>query len=63
MLLHQYYGTEESYPERKAYVFKEGDGYVVMMIADKTIMEERQIIGHSETYAETCAENWVLGVI
>lgn len=58
MLLHQYYGTEKSYPERKAYVLKEGDDYVVMMIADKTIIEERKITGHSEAYAETCAENW-----
>ncbi len=28
-----------------------------------TIVEERNIQGHSEVYAENCAENWVLGVI
>jgi hypothetical protein len=33
------------------------------MIADKAIIEDRKITGHSEQYAEDCAENWVLGVI
>jgi hypothetical protein len=44
-------------------VFKEKDGFVVLMLEDKTIYEERTITGHSEVYAENCAENWVLGVI
>ena len=30
---------------------------------DKTIYNQRTITGHSEVYAENCAENWVLGVI
>jgi hypothetical protein len=30
---------------------------------DGAIIEERNITGHSEVYAENCAENWVLGVI
>ncbi len=49
--------------EGKAVVCKEDDGYRVVMIADKAIIEERKITGHSEQDAEGCAENWVLGVI
>jgi hypothetical protein len=41
---------------------KEKDGYLILMLEDKTICEERTITGHSEVYAENCAENWVLGV-
>ena len=63
MLLHEFYGTPDNYPERKALVFKDDDGYSVLMIADAAIIEERTITGHSEVYAENCAENWVLGVI
>jgi hypothetical protein len=33
------------------------------MMQDGAIIEERNIQGHSEVYAENCAENWVLGVI
>ena len=76
MLLHEFYGQGD-YQDRKAMVFKEKDGYViiksmackekdgyvVIMLEDKAICEERTITGHSEVYAENCAENWVLGVI
>jgi hypothetical protein len=49
---------------RKATVFVEPDGsYTVYMMQDGAIVEERNITGHSEQYAEDCAENWVLGVI
>jgi len=68
MLLHEFYSDDDcsrgdlSY--RKACVFKEPDGsYTVTMIQDAAIIEERNIQGHSEQYAEDCAENWVLGVI
>jgi hypothetical protein len=33
------------------------------MMQDGAIIEERNIKGHTEQYAEDCAENWVLGVI
>jgi hypothetical protein len=33
------------------------------MIQDEAIVEERVLTGHSEQYAEDCAENWVIGVI
>tara|TARA_R110000787_G_scaffold40075_3_gene99902 strand:- start:456 stop:665 length:210 start_codon:yes stop_codon:yes gene_type:complete len=68
MLLHEFYSDDDcsrgdlSY--RKALVFKEPDGsYTVTMVQDAAIIEERNIQGHSEQYAEDCAENWVLGVI
>ena len=68
MLLHEFYSDDDcsrgdaSY--RKALVFKEPDGsYTITMVQDAAIIEERNIQGHSEQYAEDCAENWVLGVI
>lgn len=61
MLLHEFYGQGD-YQDRKSMVFKEKDGYLILMLEDKTICEERTITGHSEVYAENCAENWVLGV-
>jgi hypothetical protein len=33
------------------------------MFEDQIWKEDRLIKGHSEIYAENCAENWVLGVI
>ena len=63
MLIHEFYGQGD-YQDRKAMVFKEKDGYLILMLEDKAICEERKIrYGHSEVYAENCAENWVLGVI
>ena len=62
MLLHEFYGRGD-YQDRKAMVFKEKDGFVILMLEDKTIYEDRTITGHSGVYAENCAENWVLGVI
>ena len=62
MLLHQFYGTDK-YSNRKAVVFKDDIGFLVYLIQDSAIIEERTISEHSEQYAEDCAENWVLGVI
>jgi hypothetical protein len=68
MLLHEFYSDADCSrgdgAYRKASVFKETDGsYTVIMIQDAAIVEERNITGHSQQYAEDCAENWVLGVI
>lgn len=67
-LLHEFYSEDDcsrglaSY--RKAAVFREKDGsFTVYMMQDGAIIEERNIKGHIEQYAEDCAENWVLGVI
>ena len=63
MELHIFYGTDQ-YKNRKAHVFIEEDGsYTVNMISDSAIIEDRNIKGHSEQYAEDCAENLVLGII
>ena len=62
MLTDEFFG-EGDYKGRKAIVFKDGDDYLVYMIQDATITEERRITGHSKRYAEDCAENWVLGVM
>lgn len=62
MNISTHYGTHQ-YAGRKAHVVKEGDKYVVIMIQDAAIIEEREITGHTQQYAEDAAENWVLGVI
>ena len=60
--LHTFWGTDK-YSDRKAYVFEEPTGFSVVMIKGETVIEDRLIEGHSERYAEDCAENCVLGVI
>ena len=49
---------------RWAQVYRTNEGnYSVIMFEDQIWKEDRLIRGHSEVYAENCAENWVLGVI
>ena len=63
MLLHEFFGSDKL-SNRKALVFRNQDeSYTVVMIQDEAIVEERVLTGHSEQYAEDCAENWVIGVI
>ena len=68
-LLHEYYGEPE-YPDRQAKVFKNNDWYEVEFIEKEEIMQTRRMITnegliseviHSESYAESAAENWVMG--
>ena len=61
-IYHEYYGDGE-YDGRKAIIFKNDNTYGVVMIDDGKIIEERLLKGHSERYAEDCAENFVVGVI
>ena len=61
-IYHEYYGDGE-YDNRKAVIFKNDNTYGVVMIKDGKIIEERLLKGHSERYAEDCAENFVIGVI
>jgi len=68
MLLHEFYSDEDCSrgvgAYRKATVFAEPDGsYTVYMMQDGAIVEERNIQGHSEVYAENCSDNCLLGVI
>ena len=62
MNISTFYGTHQ-YAGRKSHVCKEGNTYVVTMIQDAAIVEEREITGHTQQYAEDLAENWVLGII
>ena len=66
MLLHEFYSDEDcsrgdiSY--RKSCVFKESDGsYTIMLIQDGAIVEELNLLGRSQQYAEYTAEDWVIG--
>ena len=61
-IYHEYYG-DNAYDKRKAVIFKNDNTYGVVMIKDGKIIEERLLKGHSEEYAEDCAENFVVGVI
>ena len=61
-IYHEYYG-DNAYEKRTAVVFRKNDSYGVVMIDDGKIIEERLLKGHSEEYAEDCAENFVVGVI
>ena len=48
---------------RWAQVLKTNEGnYLVRMYDNQVWQEDRLIKGHSERYAEDCAENYVLGV-
>lgn len=62
MIISTHYGTNE-HAGRKAHVISEDGKHVVIMINDAAIIEEREITGHTQQYAEDAAENWVLGVI
>jgi hypothetical protein len=44
-------------------VFKEPDGsYTIVLIQDGAIVEELNLLGRSQQYAEDTAEDWVIGV-
>ena len=48
---------------RWAQVYKTNEGnYLVRMFDNQIWQEDSLIKGHSERYAEDCAENYVLGV-
>jgi hypothetical protein len=62
MLLHEFYSDEDCSRGRKSCVFKEPDGsYTIVLIQDGAIVEELNLLGHSEQYAEDTAEDWVIG--
>ena len=48
---------------RIAKIHREDDAFVVYMFEDNVLKECRPLIGHSELYAESCAENWIMGII
>jgi|TARA_B110000977_G_scaffold40698_1_gene54745 hypothetical protein len=48
--------------ERKAEVFKTVKGFEVELYEKDDWSATRKVHGHSETYAENTAENWVQGI-
>lgn len=48
---------------RRAAIFETGDGYEVHMHEGSSLKHTQPIKGHTQQYAEDCAENWVLHVI
>ena len=49
--------------ERTARVFEGYEGYFVELYVKDKLIETRNVFGHSETYAENVAENWVDEII
>ena len=47
---------------RWAQVYKVGDDYVVQCFINQIYEGSKTIRGHSEQYAEDCAENFVFGI-
>ena len=70
--LSTYFGDGE-YADRvaKTYLVKKGNYYEVDFIFNKIVIETRvmktekgdAVYFHNETYADSCAENYVMGVI
>lgn len=47
---------------REAHVRKDSNGFYVDLLIDGIVQERRVFYGYSESYAESCAENFVLGI-
>lgn len=48
--------------KREAHVRKEVYGFYVDLLIDGVVVEKRTLYEYSESYAEACAENFVLGI-
>lgn len=48
--------------ERKATIRLTSEGYEVDLYESEVMVETREVHGHSESYAEDVAENWVEGI-
>ena len=59
--LHDYRNTLDGV-ERWSEVYKVSEGYNVTFFKDNIWHGTRNITGHSEQYAEDCAENFVMGI-
>lgn len=49
--------------DRIATVYKTNQGYAVEMYEHNLLVGDRDVIDHTEQYADDLAENWVTGVI
>lgn len=47
---------------RRAVVLAVDNGYAVELWESDTLKRTQTITGHTEQYADDCAENWVIGV-
>ena len=62
-LYHEFFGSD-NYEERRSQVWRqEPDTWFVKFFEKDSHVADRLIVGHTERYAEDCAENWVIGVI
>lgn len=59
-LFHEYKGSNEM-SNREARVFKNKEGFYVEFFIDGNLQKTVPMFEHSESYAESAAENWVFG--
>jgi len=57
------YWGDKPYENRMAYVMKNEQGYYIEMYDKDTLIETRPLYDHSEVYAESAAENYVMGIL
>ena len=57
-----YWGSDE-YSDRKANVMKNDEGFYIDMYKKEKLVESRPLYDHSEVYAESAAENYVMGIL
>jgi hypothetical protein len=62
VILSEYHGHEAT-ASRHATVIKEKEGFAVELYEFEHLVEKRPLYNHSEDYAESAAENYVLGVM
>ena len=59
ILKHEYHSPDDA---TNAKVFLTNEGYEVDYYEGKTLLKSEQHHDHSESWAEDCADNYVLGV-
>ena len=57
------YLGRDQYADRSAKVFRNPIGFYVELYTDNKLEERRNLYNQDRSYAEDCAENWVMGVI
>lgn len=55
-VMHEYWGREN---DRKSVVRLTEKGFEVDLLVGENVLETRKLHDHSESYAESCAENFV----
>ena len=57
-----YWGSDK-YSNRMAHVMKNDKGFYIDMYKGEELVESRPLYDHSEVYAESAAENYVMGIL